>query len=88
MARYEKGSALSSRELDVLELIATGLTNEEIGACLHLAKETIKGHVRNILGKLGARNRTHAVWIGVVEGWLTTSSRSETSDLSREPPRR
>jgi len=77
------GFGLSSRELEVLKLIAMGLTNAEIGKQLYVAPETIKSHVRMILAKLGARTRAHAVWLGVVEGWLTTSSPDETSDPSQ-----
>ena len=52
---------LSERELEVLELIAEGLTNQEIAARLFLSLHTIKVHARNIYGKLGVHNRTQAV---------------------------
>ena len=52
---------LSERELEVLQLIAQGLSNREIGQRLFLALPTVKGHNRNIFGKLGAKNRTQAV---------------------------
>jgi LuxR family maltose regulon positive regulatory protein len=52
---------LSERELEVLELIAQGLTNWEIASRLFLSLNTVKAHNRNIYGKLGARNRTQAV---------------------------
>jgi LuxR family maltose regulon positive regulatory protein len=52
---------LSERELEVLQLIAEGLTNPEIAARLYLALNTIKAHTRNIYGKLGVHNRTQAV---------------------------
>jgi LuxR family maltose regulon positive regulatory protein len=51
---------LSERELDVLQLIAEGLTNREIAARLFLSVNTVKVHSRNIYGKLGAHNRTEA----------------------------
>jgi LuxR family maltose regulon positive regulatory protein len=53
--------ALSERELEVLQLIAEGLTNKEIASRLYLSLNTIKVHTRNIYGKLGVRNRTQAV---------------------------
>ena len=52
---------LSERELTVLQLIADGLTNQEIASRLFLALNTVKAHTRNIYGKLGVHNRTQAV---------------------------
>jgi DNA-binding NarL/FixJ family response regulator len=52
--------SLSERELEILRLIARGASNREIAATLFLAEGTVKNHVTNILGKLGARDRTQA----------------------------
>jgi LuxR family maltose regulon positive regulatory protein len=52
---------LSERELEVLQLIAKGLTNQEIASRLFLALNTVKAHTRNIYGKLGVNSRTQAV---------------------------
>lgn len=52
---------LSDRERDVLDLIATGATNREVGEQLHLSPHTIKDHTRAIYRKLGVRNRAEAV---------------------------
>ena len=52
---------LSERERQVLELVAEGLTNEQIAAKLIIALGTVKAHIHNISGKLGAQNRAHAV---------------------------
>jgi len=52
---------LSERELEVLQLIAEGLTNPEIASRLYLSLNTVKVHTRNINGKLGVHNRTQAV---------------------------
>jgi LuxR family maltose regulon positive regulatory protein len=52
---------LSQRELEVLQLIAQGLSNREIGERLFLALDTVKGHNRRIYGKLRVRRRTEAV---------------------------
>jgi LuxR family maltose regulon positive regulatory protein len=52
---------LSEREIEVLQLIAKGLTNPEIASRLFLSLNTVKVHTRNIYGKLGVHNRTQAV---------------------------
>jgi DNA-binding NarL/FixJ family response regulator len=52
---------LTEREQEVLRLLASGLSNQEIGAKLFLGTETVKTHVGSILGKLGVRDRTQAV---------------------------
>lgn len=65
---------LSHREIEVLNLISEGKTNQEIATLLFLSSETIKSHVRNLLAKLGARSRAHAVSIAFHQGLLTTGS--------------
>jgi len=57
--------ALTPRELEVLTLIGQGRSNGEIAEALTIAPRTVKVHVQNILGKLGAGNRTEAVSIAV-----------------------
>jgi len=52
---------LSDRELELLQLLAIGLTNREIATRLYLSLHTVKAHTRNIYSKLGVHNRTHAV---------------------------
>ena len=52
---------LSERDIQVLQLIAEGLTNREIASRLYLALNTVKAHTGNIYGKLGVHNRTQAV---------------------------
>ena len=56
---------LTDRELEVLQLIAGGLTNQEVASRLFLSLNTVKVHARNIFGKLGVNNRTHAVVTGI-----------------------
>jgi DNA-binding CsgD family transcriptional regulator len=56
-------SVLTERELEVVRLIARGKTNREVGEKLYISEETVKSHVRHIISKLRAENRTHAVAI-------------------------
>ncbi len=63
--------SLSIRELEVLHLVAEGLTNQEIATKLYLSLHTVKVHVRNIIAKLGAINRTQAVAKGRALGLLS-----------------
>jgi len=59
---------LSSREIEVLRLIATGNSNKEIADQLSIGETTVKSHVTNILSKLSANDRAHAVTIGLKRG--------------------
>ncbi len=61
---------LSEREIEVLKLIAGGTSNKIIAAELSLAETTVKTHVQNILFKLGANDRTHAVTIALKRGYI------------------
>ena len=58
----------TARELEVLQLVADGLVNREIGQRLFLSEETVKSHVRHLLAKLQARSRAHAVAVGFRRG--------------------
>lgn len=64
---------LTPRETQVLERTAQGLGNGDIAAQLAISEDTVKGHMRSIMTKLKARNRTHAVSIalqrGIIDGW-------------------
>ncbi len=60
--------ALTEREVDVLRLMARGKSNKAIGVELHIGEGTVKFHVNNILGKLGAEDRTQAVTIALQRG--------------------
>jgi DNA-binding NarL/FixJ family response regulator len=59
---------LSEREIDVLSLIAAGNSNRLIADQLKIVEDTVKGHVKRILAKLGANDRTHAVTVGLKRG--------------------
>lgn len=68
LAEYTGREALTVREIDVLRLIAAGNTNKEIGSKLSIGEDTVKRHVTNMLGKLAAHDRTHAVTIALKRG--------------------
>ena len=58
-------SVLTTRELEVLKLVADGTPNKKIARQLSISTETVKDHVSNILGKLHANDRAHAVAIAI-----------------------
>jgi len=68
LAEHSGGEVLTPKEIDVLRLIAAGNANKEIAAQLNITEETVKSRVKNILDKLGANDRTHAVTIGLKRG--------------------
>jgi DNA-binding NarL/FixJ family response regulator len=68
IAEHATDDALTAAEIRVLRLIAHGNANKEIARELSLSEETVKGQVRNILSKLGAKDRTHAAMIGFRRG--------------------
>jgi DNA-binding NarL/FixJ family response regulator len=68
LAHHATDDALTRAEIEVLRLISGGNANKEIAAQLSLTEETVKGRVRSILSKLGAKDRTHAAMIGVKRG--------------------
>jgi DNA-binding NarL/FixJ family response regulator len=70
LAAHIGGSALTSREIEVLTLIGAGNSNKRIGLMLSINEDTVKGHVKNILAKLDARDRTHAVTLALKRGIL------------------
>ncbi|HJP77987.1 MAG TPA: response regulator transcription factor [Pseudonocardiaceae bacterium] len=64
------GTKLTEREADVLRLMSTGLSNAEIAEELVVSLQTVKTHVGNVLGKLGARDRTQAVIFAYESGFI------------------
>jgi DNA-binding NarL/FixJ family response regulator len=68
LAEHISGDMVSSREIEVLSLISAGKRNKEIAAELSIAEDTVKMHVRNILSKLQASDRTEAVTIALRRG--------------------
>jgi DNA-binding NarL/FixJ family response regulator len=70
LAAHRGSESLSPRELSVLRLVAAGQHNRRIGESLCVSEQTVKTRVKNILGKLQAHDRTHAVSIAVQRGFL------------------
>lgn len=70
MAEYAADDALSPREIEVLEQVASGNSNKAVADRLDISEDTVKAHMRNILSKLGANDRTHAVTIALRRGFL------------------
>ena len=68
VAAHTGEELLTPREVDVLRLIAGGNANKEVAAQLSVSEDTVKSRVKNILDKLGANDRTHAVTIAVKRG--------------------
>jgi DNA-binding NarL/FixJ family response regulator len=68
LAEHATEGELSSREIEVLQLIAAGNSNKAIGDQLGIGETTVKSHVTNILSKLSANDRVHAVTIGLKRG--------------------
>ena len=68
IAEHATDGALTPREIEVLRLVAAGNANKEIGARLSLTEVTVKSHVKNVLAKLRANDRTHAVAIALKRG--------------------
>lgn len=68
LAGYAGVDELTLREIEILRLIAGGNSNKEIGGQLAIAEDTVKSHITNILSKLQANDRTHAVIIGLKRG--------------------
>lgn len=68
MAEHHTDDALTSREIEVLREVAAGNANKMVAQLLNVSEETIKAHMKSILSKLGANDRTHAVTIALKRG--------------------
>ncbi|MDO9369356.1 MAG: response regulator transcription factor [Sphingopyxis sp.] len=68
IAHHVAQDPLSAREIAVLELVATGRANRQIGEAIGVSEETVKAHLKSIFAKLGVSDRTHAVALSVQRG--------------------
>jgi DNA-binding NarL/FixJ family response regulator len=71
LAQHMGQGPLSARETEVLNHVATGHTNRRIAEHLSISEETVKAHMKNVLAKLAANDRTHAVTIALKRGIIT-----------------
>jgi DNA-binding NarL/FixJ family response regulator len=76
MAEHHSDDTLTEREIDVLRQVASGNANKIIADHLEISEETVKAHMRKILSKLGANDRTHAVAIAVKRGIIDLDRQS------------
>jgi DNA-binding NarL/FixJ family response regulator len=74
VSRFDTRRGLSAREVQVLSLLADGLSTREVAGVLFLSASTVRTHVENILAALGARNRTQAAVLAVRGGLLPTET--------------
>jgi DNA-binding NarL/FixJ family response regulator len=70
LAEHMCADALSPREIEVLRSVASGHSNKIVADDLAISEDTVKGHMKSILLKLGASDRTHAVLIAIKRGFL------------------
>lgn len=70
LAEHLGDEQLSKREIEVLQKVASGKRNIDIAELLFISEETVKGHLKHIMEKLGARDRTEAVAIGIRRGMI------------------
>ena len=82
----EYGEPLSEREKEILQLVATGVTNREVAFRLDISVNTVKVHLRNIFTKLGAESRTEATMIAVQEGWVQVEGADQAPQAEGTSP--
>lgn len=70
MAENVSSDRLSAREVQVLRIVAAGQPNKIVADSLHISEDTVKGHMKSIMAKLQANDRTHAVMLALKRGFL------------------
>ncbi len=81
----EYGQPLTPRELEIVALVAEGLTNREVAQRLYLSHNTVKVHLRNIFVKTGVASRTELTRLAILKGWVTLPGRpAEGAEATEE----
>jgi len=75
IAAHVTQDTLSLREVEVLRLVGAGFSNKRIGERLGISEQTVKAHMKNVMAKLGAQDRTHAVTLALQRGILSLAAR-------------
>jgi len=81
----EPGEPLSEREIEIVELVAAGLTNREIAIRTYLSPNTVKVHLRNIFTKTGVASRTELTVLAMQEGWIDVPGMAVTPEEGEQP---
>ncbi len=81
----EYGEPLTERELQIVQLVAEGLTNREVALRLHISHNTIKVHLRNIFTKTGVASRTELSMLAVQEGWVKLPNLPAATEATEGP---
>lgn len=82
MVEHMGEECLTAREIEVLQLVGAGQRNREIGGHLYISEDTVKSHLKHIMGKLGARGRTHAVALAERRGIIRLDSGSASKAVA------
>lgn len=88
MPDHEINSQLSERELEILKMVATGASNQQIAHQLVISVNTVKVHLRNVFEKLGVQSRTEATTLAIQKGWVVVSGNGSGEAAETAPPPR
>lgn len=89
MPDHEPNAQLSERELEILKMVATGASNQQIAHQLVISVNTVKVHLRNVFEKLGVQSRTEATTLAIQKGWVVVAENGNTpTEVAVPPPRK